>query len=101
MAGHDNCIINSDMVFDVEIIEGGTLYVCGLMERQTNDHTWFSVDIRIPGHGDTLNEQINDLELHIDPNTGRFKFRNAPPDSPASLIALEEKLNDAIQNLGK
>ncbi len=89
------------MVFDVEIEDGGTLYVCGIMERQANDITYFSVDIRIPGYGTTLNQQIHSLELHLDPYSGSFKFRNLPADIPAPVTALEPKLNEAIRNIGK
>lgn len=89
------------MVFDVEIEDNGTLYECGLMERQANEETYFSVDIRIPGHGDTLNIQLHSLELHLDAFSGQFKFRNAPVDTPVNIIALEAKLNEAIAGTRK
>lgn len=88
------------MVFDVEIEDDGILYECGIMERQANDETYFAIDIRIPGRGDTLNIQLHSLELHLDPFSGNFKFRHNPFDTPPNIIALEPKLNEAIMNNG-
>lgn len=89
------------MVFDVEIEDEGILYECGIMERQANEATYFSVDIRIPGRGDTLNIQLHSLELHLDPYSGTFKFRDLPADTPDQILSLETKLHEAIMNVNQ
>ena len=87
------------MVFDVTIEYDGVLYECGLMERTADDAICFSVDIRIPGYGKTLNTQLHSLELILDPHCGKFKFKQHVLGIPPDIIALETKLNEAIKKV--
>ena len=84
------------MVFDVELEHNSVLYLCTVMQRQDENVTFFAVDIRIPGRGDSLSTQVHSLELDKAP-AGHYMFRTAVDGLPTDMDQLAAKLGEAIE----
>lgn len=83
------------MVFDVELEHESVLYLCTVMQRNDSAATFFAVDIRIPGHGDSLSTQMHSAELHRN-STNNYYFDNAPELTGVDMTELATKLGEAI-----
>jgi hypothetical protein len=85
------------MVFDVELEHNSVLYLCTVMQRDSNSSTFFAIDIRIPGHGDSLSTQMHSAELHKN-DAGEYYFNDAPELPEANMSDLAGKLGEAIES---
>lgn len=83
------------MVFDVELEHNSMLYLCTVMQRENNSSTFFAIDIRIPGRGDSLSTQMHSAELHKN-EAGGYYFHHAPELPDANMSDLAGKLGEAI-----